>query len=229
MPTTRKRRATFGTVDKLPSGKYRARYVGPDGKRRSKIFTTKTDANAWLATQQADLVRKAWRAPEAGQRTVGAYALDHLARDDLRPSTKALYEGLWRLHLADTWSDVAVGDVTPAKVRAWHTAAAKKTGATALAQSYRLLRSILSVAVHDDVIAANPCKLRNASTPKATRPSRALTAPEAQALAEYFGRDARTARYRALVLVLAFGGLRFGEATALRRRDVLDGGKLRVE
>jgi integrase len=52
---------------------------------------------------------------------------------------------------------------------------------------------------------------------------------EALQLAEQLGRDRRTDRYRALVLVLAFGGLRFGEATALRRSDVLPGGRLRVE
>ncbi|MGY1808561.1 tyrosine-type recombinase/integrase [Blastococcus sp. SYSU D00669] len=44
------------------------------------------------------------------------------------------------------------------------------------------------------------------------------------------GPDKRTDRYRALVLVLAYAGLRFGEATALRRSDVLDDGRrLRVE
>jgi hypothetical protein len=42
---------------------------------------------------------------------------------------------------------VAVGDVTPAKVRSWHTSESSTTGPTALAQSYRLLRSILGVAV----------------------------------------------------------------------------------
>jgi integrase len=163
-------------------------------------------------------------------RTVGEYATDYFERADLRESTRSLYAGLWRLHLADPWGPVPVGDVTPAKVRAWHSSAATCTGPTALAQSYRLLRSILTIAVADEVIPANPCKLRNAGTPKAARPSRALTAVEAQALADQLGRDARTARYRALVLVLAFGGLRFGEATALRRCDVLDGGaRLRVE
>ncbi len=120
---------------------------------------------------------------------------------------------------------MAVGDVTSAKVRAWHTSAAKTTGPTALAQSYRLLRSILGVAVADEVIAANPCRLRNAGTPKPTRPSRSLTMAEVQALA-----DAVPIRYRTLVLVLASGGLRFGEATALRRADVLDdGARLQVE
>lgn len=223
-------RAGFGAVDKLPSGHWRARCTGPDGKRRSATFITKTDARAWLSTQQADAVRSVWRAPESGRRAVGEYAADYLARSDLRGSTRALYAGLWRLHLADAWGSMPVGDVTPAKVRAWHTAAARTTGPTALAQSYRLLRSVLGVAVADEVIAANPCKLRNAGTPRAGRPSRALTAAEAQALADHLGQHNRTARYRALVLVLAFGGLRFGEATALRRCDVLDGGaRLRVE
>ena len=53
--------------------------------------------------------------------------------------------------------------------------------------------------------------------------------PEALQLAEQLGKDRRTERYRALLLVLAFGGLRFGEATALRRSDVLPAGRLRVE
>lgn len=218
-------RAGFGALDKLPSGRWRARCTGPDGRRRSSTFATKTDGRAWLATQQADVVRKAWRAPEAGKRTVGEYAVDYLARDDLRESTRALYASLWRHHLDDQWGPVSVGDVTSAKVRAWHTAAAKRIRPTALAQSYRLLRALLGVAVADEAISANPCRLRSAGTAKPARPSRALTVAEVQALA-----NAVPDRYSALILVLAFGGLRFGEATALRRADVVDGGaRLQVE
>lgn len=99
------------------------------------------------------------------------------------------------------------------------------TGPTALAQAYRLLRAILNVAVRDGVIEMNPCRLRSAGAPKPARPSRSLTVSEVQALAE-----AVPARYRVLILVLAFGGLRFGEATALRRRDLgVDGSTVRVE
>jgi integrase len=122
-----------------------------------------------------------------------------------------------------------VDEITPAAVRSWHARAGPTTLPTALAQSYRLLRAILNVAVADEAIPSNPCRLRGAGTPKASRPSRALTAAEALQLAEQLGRDRRTERYRALLLVLAFGGLRFGEATALRRSDVLSGGRLRVE
>jgi integrase len=124
---------------------------------------------------------------------------------------------------------VPVDEVTPAAVRSWHAKAGRTTGPTAVAQSYRLLRAILNVAVADEVISSNPCRLRGAGTPKASRPSRALTATEAMLLADQLEKDRRTERYRALVLVLAFGGLRFGEATALRRSDVLPGGRLRIE
>src|SRR3712207_1197130 len=90
-------------------------------------------------------------------------------------------------------------------------------------------RSILGVAVADEVIAANPCRLRSAATPKAARPSRSLTIGEVQTLADHLGGDRRAERYRALVLVLAFGGLRFGEAGALRRSDVsADGATITV-
>jgi integrase len=220
---------TFGSVDRLPSGRFRARYLGPDGRRHSKIFTAKADAWAWLASQQTDLLRKSWRAPSVSCRTVGEYAEDYLARTDLRESTRVLYAGLWRHHLAEVWEDVPVDEVTPAAVRSWHAKAGRSAGPTALAQSYRLLRAILNVAVADEVVSSNPCRLRGAGTPKASRPSRALTAAEALQLAEQLQKNRRTDRYAALVLVLAFGGLRFGEATALRRSDVLPGGRLRVE
>jgi integrase len=209
----------------LASGKWRARYRGPDGKRRGQIFTTKADARAWLATQHADLTRRLWKAPEAARRTVGNYAADYLVRTDLRASTRALYSDLWRLHLESFWAEIPIGDVTPAHVRTWHTAAAKRSGPTVVAQAYRLLRSLFNVAVADEVIPSNPCRLRGAATPRPARAARALTVVEVMALV-----DAIPDRFSALVLLLAFGGLRFGEATALRRSDVAqDRSEVRIE
>jgi integrase len=215
MAKTRSRTSGFGHIERLESGRWRARYTGPDGLRRSQSFVTKTDARRWLATAHADIVRKAWRAPEGGQRTLVAYASDYFSRTDLRASTKELYESVWRMHLQDTWGTVPVGDVTTQRVRQWHETAAKTVKPTALVQAYRLLRALLNVAVADEVIATNPCRLRAAGVQKAARPSRSLTVGEVHGLAEQVPQ-----RYAALILTLAFGGLRFGEATALRRRDV---------
>lgn len=224
MTSTRSRTSGFGHVEQLASSRWRARYTGPDGLRRSQSFVTKTDARRWLATAHADIVRKSWRAPEGGKRTLGAYAVDYLSRSDLRPSTKELYESVWRTHLAGAWAAVPVGDVTTQRIRQWHEAAARIVKPTALVQAYRLLRALLNVAVADEVIAVNPCRVRAAGIQKAARPSRSLTIGEVHALAEQV-----PIRYAALVLTLAFGGLRFGEATALRRCDVLaDGSSITV-
>jgi len=224
MPQPARTRAAEGSITKLPSGNYRVRHVGPDGKRRSKTFTTKTDARVFLTTQSADVVRRTWRAPELGRQTLGELAQAYIERDDLRPSTRALYANLWRLHLAETWEGAPVGDVSAAGVRAWHDAAKRTTGATVLAQSYRLLRAVFNMAVHDELIATNPCRLRSAGTPKAARPSHALKLGEVQQLAR-----AVPPRYEVLVYVLALAGLRFGEATALTRADVTaDGSSVTV-
>jgi hypothetical protein len=89
---------------------------------------------------------------------------------ELRRRHSSLYSGLWRHHLAEVWADVPVDEVTPAAIRSWHAKAGRTTGPTALAQAYRLLRAILNVAVADEVIQSNPCRLRGAGTPKASRP-----------------------------------------------------------
>src|SRR5947209_328658 len=60
-------RASFGSIRKLPSGRYQARYTGPDEivRRAPVTFDAKMDAEAWLATMRADIVREVWNpAPE---------------------------------------------------------------------------------------------------------------------------------------------------------------------
>ena len=43
----------FGSIRKLPSGAFQARYTGPDGAvhKAAHTFQTKGDADAWLARQ----------------------------------------------------------------------------------------------------------------------------------------------------------------------------------
>lgn len=94
-PIKRRRVNQGGSVTKLPSGKYRVRYFGDDGARRSRSFATKREASDFLATTRADLVRGHWQAPEAGAIPLGEYAARWLSsRHDLRPSTRRLYADL---------------------------------------------------------------------------------------------------------------------------------------
>ena len=96
--------------------------------------------------------------------------------------------------------------------------ATTRDGSATAARCYRLLRAICSGALKDHEIQENPCQLDGAGSPESAagadeRPT--LSAAEVAMLA-----DAVPPRYRALVLVLAWAGLRIGEATALRRDDV---------
>ncbi|MFN0282673.1 MAG: tyrosine-type recombinase/integrase, partial [Kineosporiaceae bacterium] len=116
-----------------------------------------------------------------------------------------------------------IGDLDPARVRRWRAdLLAAGVSPSSVAKAYRLLRAILMTAV-DDVIARNPCRIRGAQNePTPERP--VLSAQQVLQLAA-----AVPARYVAMVLVAAFGSLRWGEAAALRRRDVdLDVGSVHV-
>lgn len=208
----------FGKVQQLPSGNYRASFVGPDGRRvfAPVTFPDSEAADTWLTTQRADIVRGTWKAAQdTGTVTLRAYALGWLrARHDLKPRTAALYAGLLDRHILPTLGDSQLRTITPADVRVWHAELGDATGPTARAQAYRLLRTVLGQAVRDGELTANPCQIRGGGTVQhAERP--APTLPQIHAAA-----DALPARYRAMALVAAYGGLRFGELTALRRSDV---------
>lgn len=62
-------RRRFGRVRKLPSGRYQARYPGPDGLDRPApdTFATKTDADVWLTMKEAEIRGGDWLDPEAAR------------------------------------------------------------------------------------------------------------------------------------------------------------------
>ncbi len=52
-------RRDFGRLTKLPSGKYRARYLGPDGQLYNApwTFVARIDAEGWLAQVERTISR----------------------------------------------------------------------------------------------------------------------------------------------------------------------------
>ena len=93
-------RAAFGSVRQLPSGRWQARYSDARMNRHTapQTFTTRRQAEDWLSTVRADMVRGTWRVPEMTTLTVGEYAAQLLAvRVDLAPKTQRQYAELLRL------------------------------------------------------------------------------------------------------------------------------------
>jgi integrase len=219
-------RRQFGNVRRLPSGRWQASYIGPDGRRytartddgRSLTFDGKQAAGAYLARVHADIQRGAWRSPDAPVRkipTFAEYAARWLDNRDLAPSTRLLYSITLRRQILPAFARLPLTVITPSDVRAWHDSLQTTTGPRQRATAYTLLRTILNTAVTDDLIPASPCRVRGAGSSKRAKPIEPASIAEVQAIA-----DAMPERLKALVLLASWCGLRFGELTALTREDV---------
>lgn len=212
------KRRRFGNVRRLPSGRYQVTYRDPDGIRRTagETFRTKRDAERWLSVVEAELLRGEWLNPDDQRIALADFGIRWIAeRPGLRPRTVDLYAWLFGKHIIPTLGNVPIGDIDPARVRRWRAGLlGAGVSATMTAKAYRLLRAILMTAADDGLIARNPCRIRGAGTePTPERP--VLSLPQVFDLAAKVPE-----RYKVLVLVATFGSLRWGEVTALRRRDV---------
>jgi hypothetical protein len=88
------KRQPWGSVRKLPSGRFQARYR-VDGALHTAptTFATKRDADAFLAEVRTTLERGTWVNPAAGKITLEEYSTRWLAeRVQLRIRTRELYE-----------------------------------------------------------------------------------------------------------------------------------------
>lgn len=223
---------SFGSIDVRPSGRYRARYLGPDSVQytartadnRSLTFTTRLDAERFLARTDADIQRGTWRPP--GQvveapLTLGPYAVMWVAQRDLETRTREHYLSLIANHIEGPFGAVAIEAITPAAVRTWHSREAKPT---ARAHSYALLKAVLGTAVTDGLIPSNPCVIRGAGQAKTVKRVRPATLDELAALVA-----ALPPRYRVLALLATWCSLRFGELAGLKRADIdLENGLLHI-
>jgi integrase len=217
-----RRRADFGAIRRLRSGRWQARYHDRAGRRHAQSFSTRGDASRWLAAARADLDRGEWFDPNTGRKTIGQYATEWLPRRrvkgrPLASRTLDRYAGILRTHIVPTLGETQLRHLDPAAVRRWHASltAPGGPGPATVAKAYRLLHAICATAVAEELIARNPCTIPGASAePSSERPT--VSVPEVYALA-----DAVLPRWRALVLLATFGGLRFGELAGLTR-DRLD-------
>jgi integrase len=215
----------MGSIQKRGRDRWKARYTAPDGRERSKTFTTETAAKDFLAQRTLDVRRGDWIDPRLARTTVGDYALVWLDRKrvTLKPSTVASYQGLLRTCILPDWDRVPLGNVAHGDLAAWIARLTTRLSASRTRHAHIVMSQILDSAVADGMLTKNPAK--NVGLPRLPehREHRALTIPQLNSLADACG------GYRLLVLVLGFCGLRFGEAAALRVRslDFLRG-RLRV-
>ena len=217
-PTVSGRRR-FGAVRKLSSGRWQARYRDAGGALRSApvTFPTKTDAARWLTVAEADMTRGLWHDPKRGEMPFRKVVKLWLgSKVNLRASTMDGYQGLLDLHILPAFGDRPVGSITALDVQTWlaDRKANSRLAPNTLAKAYKLLRAIMESAVDADLIARSPCRVKGAATERIPE-MRAATPEEVAAIAEAAG-----GRWRALILLAAYSGLRWGELGGLRRKHI---------
>ncbi len=144
-------------------------------------------------------------------------SVDWLARKK-QVTAESYYRTLetsYRVHVLPRWGSVAVADVDVLGVEAWITKMGRDgSGATTVIRAQGVLSGILADAVKGKRVSANLAKGVENLPRKSGKRRVYLSADDVTKLADNSG------EHRALVLLLAYTGLRWGEAIGLRVCDI---------
>lgn len=204
-------------TDRYGQGKrWRARYLDPDGTERGKMFARKTDAERWLASVSADVLRGTYVDPDAGKVTFADFAERWLEAQTFTETTREITELRIRLHAVPHLGDRELRAIKPSVIQAWLRKLQRELAPTYVRTVLTNVSSVFNAAVDDGLIPRNPCRAHSVKPPKIERRKvEPWTVERVQAVI-----DALPDRYRAVAVVAAGCGLRQGEAFGLRVCDV---------
>lgn len=195
--------------------RWQARYRDPTGREKSKTFSRKSDAQRWLDEVTADLVTGRYVDPRAGRVTLEVFARRWLDAQTFDESTREATERRLRLHIHPALGEIEIRDLRPSTIQAW-----LRSREDSAPSSVRImlvnLSAILSAAVEDGLIAANPCQSSSVKAPAVER--RRVVPWSAEAVTAVV--DAHPLEYRAIPILGGGCGLRQGEIFGLRVKDV---------
>lgn len=219
--------ATIESYETKAGKRYRVRYRTPDRRQTDKRgFRTKRDAEAFANMVEVEKMRGEYIPPKLGLITIGEIGPDWLSRkeSDLKPSAYKSLDAAWRVHVEPRWGRVRIADVDLDSVERWiaelgrtKTVDGEKVkgkGASVVIRAFGVLAGILDTAVKSGRLAKNPARGVENLPRKKPKPRVYLDHTQVEALANEAGDR------RALVLLLAYTGLRWGEAVALRVRHL---------
>jgi integrase len=194
---------------------YRVRYRTPGNRQTDRRgFKTKREAQDFAAEVEVSKRRGEYVAPSIGRTTVGELGPLWLERQKgyMKPSGFRSYENAWKIYVGPRWGAVRIADIRFTEVQAWVSELSACRGPSLVHTVHSVMARVLDDAVRDRMLASNPARGVKLP-PRAPRKHVYLSAEQLDHLAGESG------QYRSLVLLLGIGGLRWGEAAALRPCD----------
>ena len=203
------------SIARRPDGSWRARYRDEAGREHAKHFGRKVDAQRWVDEITASVVTGAYVDPKTARMTVGAWCETWLQGYATRRPATVRQAQVHLRQIVQAFGPMPLSAVRPSHVKSW----TAKLHADGLAPSYvyalhARLAQVMGDAVHDGILARNPCSRR--TSPGAGR-QRAYVVTTEQVWVLH---EAMPAHLGVAVLLGAFVGLRTAEACGLRVSDV---------
>ncbi|WP_229069007.1 tyrosine-type recombinase/integrase [Actinoplanes sp. DH11] len=198
--------------------RYRVRYIAPDGKERNSSFPDrqKREAEAFLASVEADKNRGHYLDPQRGKKPFDELALAYVRNSRFDESTRTSVESRVRLHVIPFFGRRAVNTVYPGTLREWDTwLIGKGLSVNTRVVLFAHVSGILTAAVDDGRIAKNPCSAKSVTIPK---PQVSKVVPWLPATVAAV-RAAMPARYQVYVDLAAGCGTREGETFGISPED----------
>ncbi len=165
---------------------------------------------------EADQLRGSYHDPKRGETPFGGWAEQWLKGATLRPTTRDLYGYLLRRFIKPTFDEIALNDIDDALAVEWldQLRALPSISEATVAKAYRLFARIMGAAVEHRYIVHTTWKVKGAGRERSPEMQFATPA-QINALAAVVA-----PRYRALVLLAGYCGLRWGELVGLRKHRV---------
>jgi integrase len=201
---------------------YCVRYRDPAGGERRKVFARKVDAERWRVENEHGKATGTWVDPAAGRTRFGEWAERwYKTTAALKPSTRHYYRQLLDGQVLPTFERAALADIDRMAVREWLAGLTEGgLGASRVRNAHAVLSMVLGSAVDANRLVRNPAAGMRGLPRRPEVEMHFLSAVEVERLAATID-----PRYRVLVLVGAYTGLRPGELAALKvkRLDLLRG------
>jgi integrase len=202
------------SVKQTRYGTWQARWRDIDDKQRAKSFRTRALAEKYERKVRTDTDRGLPTAPGRRMTTATWVGQWLTGAHNITPASRRMYRESWG-HLEGELGRIPLHKLNAAHIdHALASYAGTGAAVSSVARAYRMLRATLNVAVDRDLILKSPMRGVKAPTPQ-RQEMRFLTADELERLAASID-----PRYRSLVLVAGWGGLRWGELAGLRVGDV---------
>jgi integrase len=195
--------------------RWRARYVDPSGKEVERSFHVKAEATAWITAQTADIAKGSYVAPKDAVMTFDAWAEKWLANySKSRRQSSARQAKTHLKTIREEFGPMTLAEIKPSMVTAWTGNLKDDYKPSTIYALYRRLTHVLDDAVHDGLLARNPCSRRTAPSIGHVEQFCPTTEQVWQL------HDAMPEHLQVAILLGAFAGLRVSEAVALRIEDV---------